>query len=252
MEAPTRHCGTALAMSWAGVPASAAMGWGGRLTVSIFFIREPLLREPLLCKGLATDWINRVTSNANCTFLIRTMDYTFVIGIVVVLVVGFFAYQWISKRPVMAAGIRRRAPLPMPPPEAPAAPVSKQQDQGQVSDDKYPEIAGQTRQESLTKEPLQRRQPSSQQEPAMHDGSSPAQFAEHLRHPEQVFHQSTPSTNPAMVVTEVNAGRAGHQSAPMGGNQQQFSPEMAQNGGALLGASVFAYDGMEPTGFTAF
>lgn len=186
------------------------------------------------------------------------MDYTFVIGIVVVLVVGFFAYQWISKRPVMAAGIRRRAPLPLPQPapqpEAPVAPAPKEQGhgQGQVPDEKYPEIAGQTRQESLTKEPLQRRQPSSQQEPAMNDGSAPAQFAEHLRHPEQVFHQATPSTNPSMVVTEVNAGRAGRQTAPMGGHQQQFSPEMAQNGGALLGESVFAYDGMEPTGFTAF
>jgi len=176
------------------------------------------------------------------------MDYNLVIGIVVVLVVGFFAYQWITKRPAAvaaaAAHIKRVA-------RAPVAAVAEEE-QPQEKTEKYPEIAGQTQQEALTKEPLQRRTPSSQQEPAMNDGSAPAQFAEHLRHPEQVFHQSQVPSNPQMVVTEVNAGRAGHQSAPMGGNQQQFSPEMAQNGGALLGNSVFAYDGMEPTGFTAF
>jgi hypothetical protein len=38
----------------------------------------------------------------------------------------------------------------------------------------------------------------------------------------------------------------------MGAHQQGFVPEMAQNGGALFGGSVFAYDGMEPTSFAAF
>jgi len=177
----------------------------------------------------------------NCTRLIRTMDYTLVIGIVVVLVVGFFAYQWISKRPAVATRVRR---TPVPAADAPPPPPAKQEE--------FPEIVGQTQQEALTKEPLQRRVPSSQQEPAMNDGSAPAQFDEHLRHPEQVFNQAAAPSNPQMLISEVAAGRAGHQTAPLGGNQQQFSPEMAQNGGALLGNSVFAYDGMEPTGFTAF
>lgn len=172
------------------------------------------------------------------------MDYNLVIGLVVVLVVGFFAYQWISKRPVPPLVIRKR-PAPSLSPEAALMKEEVQKEQ-------FPEIAGQTQSEALTKEPLQRRVPSSQQEPAMSDGSAPAQFAEHLRHPEQVFNQARPASNAAMIVSEVESGRAGHQSAPLGGNQQQFSPEMAQNGGALLGNSVFAYDGMEPTGFTAF
>lgn len=176
------------------------------------------------------------------------MDYNLVIGIVVVLVVGFFAYQWISKRPAAVAAplMRRRTVAAAPPPEA--APM-----RDEVKREQFPEIAGQTQGEALAKDPLQRRVPSSQQEPAMSDGSAPAQFAEHVRHPEQVFNQAPPPpSNPQLLVSEMNAGRAGHQSAPLGGNQQQFSPEMAQNGGALLGNSVFAYDGMEPTGFTAF
>jgi len=181
------------------------------------------------------------------------MDYNLVIGIVVVLVVGFFAYQWMSKRPAMVGGMRR--PRVSVPKAAPAesnetAPMSSEE--GHQSPEQYPEIAGQTQGEARAKDPLQRRVPSSQQEPAMSDGSAPAQFAEHVRHPEQVFNQARPSSNPQMVVSEVNSGRAGHQSAPMGGNQQQFSPEMAQNGGAMLGNSVFAFDGMEPVGFTAF
>jgi len=172
------------------------------------------------------------------------MDYTLVIGIVVVLVVGFFAYQWISKRPPPVLRSPKVASMPADEASPMKEPVIKQE--------QYPEIAGQTTQEALTKEPLQRRVASSQQKPAMNDGSAPAQFDEHLRHPEQVFSQVAVQSNPQMLISEVNAGRAGHQTAPMGGNQQQFSPEMAQNGGALLGNSVFAYDGMEPTGFTAF
>lgn len=194
---------------------------------------------------METDWLEScVTENVNCPRLIRTMDYTLVIGIVVVLVVGFFAYQWISKRPAPVLRSPKVASMPAVEASPMKEPVIKQE--------QYPEIAGQTTQEALTKEPLQRRVASSQQEPAMNDGSAPAQFDEHLRHPEQVFGQVAVQSNPQMLISEVNAGRAGHQTAPMGGNQQQFSPEMAQNGGALLGNSVFAYDGMEPTGFTAF
>ena len=189
-----------------------------------------------------------VTVNVNCTRQIRTMDYTLVIGIVVVLVVGFFAYQWMAKRPALTPALmRRRGPVP-----SASASAGEAKEGAAEPKEQYPEINGQTQQEAQAKEPLQRRVPSSQQEPAMSDGSAPAQFAEHLRHPEQVFHQPGAQSIPQMQISEVNSGRAGHQSAPLGGNQQQFSPEMAQNGGALLGNSVFAYDGMEPVGFTAF
>jgi multidrug efflux pump subunit AcrA (membrane-fusion protein) len=102
--------------------------------------------------------------------------------------------------------------------------------------------------EALTKEPDQRREPSSQQAPALNNGAAPAQFDQHLRHPEQLFHQPAPPSQ----TTDVPSGRAS-ETAPMGQqNGQGFHPEMAQNGGAFLGNSVFAYDGMEPTAFTSF
>ena len=177
------------------------------------------------------------------------MDYTLVIGIVVVLVVGFFAYQWVSKRPAAPKHPRRASPAAVAASAAAAAAPIKEV---APKNEQFPEIAGQTQEEALTKEPLQRREPSSQQEPALNNGTAPAQFDEHLRHPEQSFNQMPVQQNPQMLVSELNSGRAGHQTAPMGGHQQQFAPEMAQNGGALLGNSVFAYDGMEPTDFTAF
>ena len=175
------------------------------------------------------------------------MDYTLVIGLIVVLVVGFFAYQWISKRPV-----RRAVPRPQPVGAVTSEPAAISN--APPKEEQYPHIAGQTQQEALTKEPIQRREPSSQQQP-LNDGQAPAQFDQHLRHPEQLFHQ--PQGAPTMQVTDVPSGRASMTSTPLGpvpvgSGQQGFSPEMAQNGGALLGNSVFAYDGMEPTGFTAF
>jgi hypothetical protein len=180
------------------------------------------------------------------------MDYTLVIGLLVVLVVGFFAYQWMSKRPTPI----RRALMAAAPPSlddklAPARQVEVKQEQ-------FPEIAGQTQQEALMKEPIQRREPSSQQEPVLNDGQAPAQFDQQLRHPEQLFHQpSQQAANPTMQITDVPSGRASMTSTPLGpvpvgSGQQGFAPEMAQNGGAFLGNSVFAYDGMEPTDFTSF
>jgi hypothetical protein len=89
------------------------------------------------------------------------------------------------------------------------------------------------------------------------NGEAPAQFEQHLRHPEQLFHQPGNQGQ----VTDVASGRASEVSTALGPvpvgsvgpmGQQGFSPEMAQNGGAFLGNSVFAYDGMEPTGFTSF
>ena len=176
------------------------------------------------------------------------MDYTLVIGLIVVLVVGFFAYQWMSKRPA-----RRVVTRPQPVGAVASEPASISN--APPKEEQFPQIAGQTQQEALTKEPIQRREPSSQQQPALNDGQAPAQFDQHLRHPEQLFHQ--PQGTPTMQVTDVPSGRASMTSTPLGpvpvgAGQQGFSPEMAQNGGAFLGNSVFAYDGMEPTGFTAF
>lgn len=178
------------------------------------------------------------------------MDYTLVIGLIVVVVVGFFAYQWISKRPARMAkkteqGFASPAPAPAPP--------------GQ-NEEKFPTIAGQTQAEALTKEPDQRRELSSQQVPVLANGEAPAQFEQHLRHPEQLFHQPGQGQGQGQV-TDVASGRASETITMQGPlpagsvgpiGQQGFSPEMAQNGGAFLGNSVFAYDGMEPTGFTSF
>ena len=180
------------------------------------------------------------------------MDYTLVIGLLVVVVVGFFAYQWMLKRSA-AAPPRTKAPVAAPVAAAselsPTAPPP-------VKQESYPQVEGQTQAEMLTKEPIQRREPSSQQGPVMNSGEAPAQFDEHLRHPEQLFHQPG-SSGPTLQDSDMPSGRAGAQStprgpAPDGAGQQGFSPEMAQNGGALVGSSLFAFDGMEPTGFTSF
>jgi hypothetical protein len=102
-------------------------------------------------------------------------------------------------------------------------------------------------------EPVQRRVQPSQQQPVGHEGHGPAQFESNLTHPEQMFHQPQgQQAVPTMKISDVPGGRAAAQSTPLSGNQQAFSPEMAQNGGALGGNSLFAYDGMEPTGFAAF
>lgn len=168
------------------------------------------------------------------------MDYPLVIGVIVALVVCFFAYQWMSKRPVLV-----RPPQALrAPPTVVQAPIVEQ-----PKEEKYPDIDGQTQAEALRKEPIQRREPSSNQQPAMNSGEAPAQFDQHLRHPEQLFSQGGPP--PTMQVTDVPSGRASN-TAPAGPGQQGFAPEMAQNGGAFMGNSVFAFDGMEPTGFTSF
>ena len=182
------------------------------------------------------------------------MDYTLVIGLLVVLVVGFFAYQWMVKRPVAR------------PPSRPLMPSAAAGGTGESAatmssappkEEKFPVITGQTKAETLTKEPDQRREPSSNQQPVLHDGQAPAQFDQHLRHPEQLFHQPNANASPSLEVVDVPSGRAAVAATPLGpvpvgAGQQGFNPEMAQNGGAFLGNSVFAFDGMEPTGFTSF
>jgi len=184
------------------------------------------------------------------------MDYTLVIGLLVVLVVGFFAYQWMAKRPVSRAAKRLLVPGAAAAAALSEAPAPISSDP--PKEEKFPVIAGQTQAEALAKEPNQRREPSSRQEPALSSGEAPAHFDQHLRHPEQLFHQPNSQTvNPTLQVTDVPSGRASTAVTPLGpapggSGQQGFSPEMAQNGGAFLGSSVFAFDGMEPTGFTSF
>jgi len=140
-----------------------------------------------------------------CYQLIRTMDYTLVLGLLVILVVGFFGYQWISKLQVKKAPGKKAAMA--------SGPVT--------SEEEYPDIPGQTTEEAKTKEPNQRREPSSQQQPVDNAGNAPAQFDQHLRHPEQVFHHE------------------GQQH----GNQPQSNA--AQNDGPVLGTPLFAFNGME-------
>jgi hypothetical protein len=185
------------------------------------------------------------------------MDYTLVIGLVVVVVVSFFAYQWFTKnhkktkqpRPV-AAPVQ---PAAVAQPQAPVGPPPPVATQNQEPN-QYPQVAGQTQQEMLQKEPLQRSEPPSQQQAVTHGGDGPAFFDSNLRHPEQSFHQPTglAATPNLKASSDVGAARASASSTPMGGNQQAFTPEMAQNGGALVGTSMFAFDGMEPTDFSSF
>ena len=181
------------------------------------------------------------------------MDYTLVIGLVVVVVVSFFAYQWFTKnhkpkqtRPTAAAPVQ---PAAVAQPQAPVGPPPPVATQNQD----YPQVAGQSQQEMLQKEPLQRSEVS-QQRAVTHGGDGPAFFDSNLRHPEQSFHQPTglAATPNLKASSDLGSARASASSTPMGGNQQAFTPEMAQNGGALVGTSMFAFDGMEPTDFSSF
>jgi hypothetical protein len=176
------------------------------------------------------------------------MDTNMVIGIVLVVIVGFFAFQWwsgASKRKGTATA--KRTPAPTEPMiKSEPAPVK-----AQTVEEKYPEIAGQTEKELKAKEPVQRPVPATQQQAVTYAGEGPAQMQNNLRRPEQSFHQPAQQV-PKMTVAEVNSGRAAPESSPQGGHQQPFSPDFAQNGSAIIGNSVFAYDGMEPNDFSSF
>jgi len=115
-----------------------------------------------------------------------------------------------------------------------------------------PNVAGQTEKEMLAKEPLQDRKLASQQEPVTYEGHAPAEFESNMRHPEQSFHQPAPPVQPpTMTHHDVDSGRAiASPSIPSLG-EQGFTPEMAQNDGPLVG-NVYAFDGMEQTGFATF
>jgi hypothetical protein len=189
---------------------------------------------------------------------------------VLLLVVGFFAFQWWSKTGRrLTAGSRRQeraipAPTTMPvgtggagipgnvlaSAQAAAEKASPMRSEP-PSDAEYPQIPGQTVAETRNPEPLQRRSMAPQPEGVGPESYGPVPTPENLRHPEQMFHQPGPAAA-ASRTSDVAAGRANQQSTPLSGNQQAFSPEMAQNGGALVGNTMFAFDGMEPTGFAAF
>jgi hypothetical protein len=195
------------------------------------------------------------------------MDTKLIIGLVVVMVVGFFAFQWWSRTQRRAlAATKKVAPMtgsigaasvasgtPSSAGVAGPAPTAAPVTTAPPAEEKMPAVPGQTEGDLRAKEPLQQRVPVSRQQPVTQDGLGPAEFDSNLRHPEQLFHQPQGAAAvPTMQVSDVPSGRAAMGSTPLEGHQQPFSPEMAQNGGALMGNSVFAYDGMEPTEFTSF
>lgn len=168
------------------------------------------------------------------------MELTWVVGLVLVLVVGFFAYQWFNV--ASAKKVKTRAPAPRP---NEAAPQHGEANPSPPRPEAAPVVAGQSDAELRQKEPTQRPGPPTDQQPVSMDGKGPAEFSDNLRRPEQSFHAET-GPPPTMKVSDLPAGRAVEPSG------QGFSPELAQNDGPMIGNSVYAFDGMEPTGFATF
>jgi hypothetical protein len=169
------------------------------------------------------------------------MNTTWIIGILLVVVVGFFAYQWFT----VASAKKVKTRVPQAAPSGPSIPSSQAQHLGQPAPEaprpeEYPQVAGQSEGDLRQKEPTQRPGPPGSQQAVTADGKGPADFKENLRRPEQSFEA------PTLKVSDLPAGRA----VEPGG--QGFSPEMAQNDGPVMGNGVFAFDGMEPTGFANF
>jgi hypothetical protein len=192
------------------------------------------------------------------------MDTPALVSLIVAFVVAFFAWQWWARRSSGAAASPRGAPKGKNPAIAAAEPKPTAADMAapvappivEPLAEKYPEVTGQSEADLRAKEPIQERRPvagANAQQPVGHSTElGPLPVENNLRHPEQSFHQPAPA-QPRVPASDIHAGRAAGPSTPgMAGNVQQFTPEMAQNGGALLGNSVFAFDGMEPTGFAAF
>ena len=177
------------------------------------------------------------------------MDTRIVVGIILLFVVAFFGYQWwryVSNKPnrpstMYSPAASDKAPLVQPPVSA---------SKSIVDPNEYPVVAGQTESELRAKEPLQDTK-ISQQEPVTHEGHGPADFESNIQHPEQMFHQPPPSNNPKMSHAEIESGRAVASPSSPSAGEQGFSPEMAQNDGPLVG-NVYAFDGMEQTGFANF
>lgn len=183
------------------------------------------------------------------------------IGLVLVVVVAFFAWQWWSaagRKALGAAAGRNKVADKEPAGSAPQAPGPRLAEPAPIASDppteeKFPVVAGQSEANLRAKEPVQARTPPSTQMPGP-SGHGPAAIEDNLRHPEQAFHQPAPRGPLTAASPDVPAGLSSAAAAaavPPGG-AQMFAPEMAQNGGAIVGNSVFAFDGMEPTGFAAF
>jgi len=181
------------------------------------------------------------------------MNTTLIIGLVAVVIVGFFAFQWWSASGRRRSGGSRAATAPVPkstasamaePVEVPVAPAPE----------RMPAVPGQSEADLRAKEPPQERRVGGTATPVTAAGQGPAAVDDNLRHPEALFHQPAPAAPGATVpVSDVAAGRASTVSTTgLAGGGQGFGPEMAQNGGAIVGHSVFAFDGMEPTGFASF
>ncbi len=175
------------------------------------------------------------------------------VGLVLLIVVGFFAFQWWSgPNRKVAAIAAKKTPAPTTigaSTLSDSAPAPMNQ---KPVEEKYPEVSGQTEKELKAKEPVQRQTPATNPQAVTYAGEGPAQISNNLRRPEQAFHQPPQESGPALKVSEVASGRANPASSPQGGLQQPFSPDFAQNGGAMIGNSVFAYDGMEPNDFSSF
>jgi hypothetical protein len=181
------------------------------------------------------------------------MDTTMVVGLVLILVVGFFAFQWWSganRKP--AAATAKKTPAPTTIGASTVSDASPAPMNQKPVEEKYPEVAGQTEKELRAKEPAQRPVAATNPQAVTYAGEGPAQIPNNLRRPEQAFHQPPQESGPALKVSEVASGRANPASSPQGGLQQPFSPDFAQNGGAMIGNSVFAYDGMEPNDLSSF
>jgi len=167
---------------------------------------------------------------------------TLIVVVALVCIVGFFGFQWYqaAQKGKIAKKVQIREPMaPMAVPEVVEPKL------------KLPEVPGQTEQEMANPEPTQRKVPPAVQKPVGPEARSPPAFNDSLRRPEQSF--QAPSTVP-QIAPDVAAGRAGpgNSGNPPATHVQNFSPEMAQNGGPVIGSSVFAFDGAEPTGFASF
>lgn len=191
------------------------------------------------------------------------------VGLVLIVVVAFFAWQWWSaagrktlgggRKTNTAAGLVGTAATGNVGSGGPAANAAGAEPAPLTTappkEEKYPTVAGQSEAELRAKEPVQARTAPVSEMPVTPDNLGPSSIPETLRHPEQSFHQPAAKA-PSMTVSDVPAGRAGTPGlavAPAAaGGAQMFAPEMAQNGGPVIGSSVFAFDGMEPTGFAAF
>lgn len=167
---------------------------------------------------------------------------TLIVVVALVCIVGFFGFQWYQAAQKGKSGKKvpqfKEAMAPMAPP---AEEVKL----------KLPEVPGQTEQELSAPEPTQRKVPPTVQKPVGPEARSPPAFDDSLRRPEQSF-QAPP--NIPQIAPDVAAGRAGpgNSGNPPATHVQNFSPEMAQNGGPVVGSSVFAFDGAEPTGYASF